>query len=145
MIFKLPTFEESTTLLLCQHYFYQQEHFNIENFLYQLISKPTSAVTDDELLATNNNVERKPNNINIKKKLMIFTRTSSSVISLNEQSKNDLFLKNNRHDVMTHISDKVDIINLVSHLNNSACIKIPFEKEIVIVVDTEVFLVISLD
>ncbi|CAM2729399.1 unnamed protein product [Rotaria socialis] len=112
MIFKLPTFEESTTLLLCQHYFYQQEHFNIENFLYQLISKPTSAVTDDELLATNNNVERKPNNINIKKKLMIFTRTSSSVISLNEQSKNDLFLKNNRHDVMTHISDKVDIINL---------------------------------
>ncbi|CAF3905549.1 unnamed protein product, partial [Rotaria sp. Silwood1] len=31
MIFKLPTFEESFSRLLCQNYFYQQEHFNIEN------------------------------------------------------------------------------------------------------------------
>ncbi|CAF2977365.1 unnamed protein product [Rotaria sp. Silwood2] len=140
MIFKSPTFEESTTRLLCQHYFYQQEHFNIENFLYQFISTPTSAISDNELLTMNDNVERKPSNINVTKKLMILTRTSSSVISLNKQSKNDLFIKNDRLDIMTHISDNVDIINLVSHLNNSACTKIPFGMEIVTVVNPEVFL-----
>ncbi|CAF3969521.1 unnamed protein product, partial [Rotaria sp. Silwood1] len=114
MIFKLPTFEESFSRLLCQNYFYQQEHFNIENFLYQLISTPISTTENNELLPMNDNVEQRNNNINMTRKLMIFTRTSSFVISLNKQSKNELFRRNDENNIMMNISEKIDIINLVS-------------------------------
>ncbi|CAF3853458.1 unnamed protein product [Rotaria sp. Silwood1] len=112
MIFKLPTFEESFSRLLCQNYFYQQEHFNIENFLYQLISTPISTTENNELLPMNDNVEQRNNNINMTRKLMIFTRTSSFVISLNKQSKNELFRRNDENNIMMNISEKIDIINL---------------------------------
>ncbi|CAF3848620.1 unnamed protein product [Rotaria sp. Silwood1] len=91
MIFKLPTFEESTTRLLCQHYFYQQEHFNVENFIHQFIYTPMLTISNDELLTMNNNLEQKPSNINITKKLMIFTRTSSSVINVQDDLGFDNF------------------------------------------------------
>ncbi|CAF1212894.1 unnamed protein product [Rotaria sp. Silwood1] len=123
MIFKLPTFDESTARSLCQHYFYQQEHFNLENFLYQMISTSTLATNDNELLTMNNNFEKNLSNISITRKLMIFTRTSSSVISLNQQSKNDLFRTNDENDTMTYIGSKVDIINLAIIENSNELIE----------------------
>jgi hypothetical protein len=118
IIFKLPTFEENVSRLLCQNYFYQQEHFNFENFLYRFISSPTLANDNNELLTIYDNIEQNINKINITKKLMIFTRTSSFVISLNRESKNDLFHKNDENYIMMNISEKLDIINLVSSLIN---------------------------
>ncbi|CAF4639261.1 unnamed protein product [Rotaria sp. Silwood1] len=123
MIFKLPTFDESTARSLCQHYFYQQEHFNLENFLYQMISTSTLATNDNELLTMNNNFEKNLSNISITRKLMIFTRTSSSVISLNQQLKNDLFRTNDENDTMTYIGSKVDIINLAIIENSNELIE----------------------
>ena len=58
----------------------------------------------------NDKVEQKINNINITRKLMIFTRTSSFVISLNKQSKNDLFRQNNENDMMMNIGEKVILL-----------------------------------
>ena len=117
MIVKLPTFEESTSRLLCQNYFYQQEHFNVENFLYKLILNPISTMNDNELLMINDNLESKNSTINIIRKLMIFTRTSSFVMNLNKQSAKNLFHNNDDNDVMVNINDKIDIINLVSFRN----------------------------
>ncbi|CAF1388354.1 unnamed protein product [Rotaria sordida] len=117
MIYKLPTFYETTAQLLCENYFYQQEHFNIENFLYRFISNPLLTIDNNELLTINNIIDQKINNNNnnniiITRKLMIFTRTSSFVISLNQQSKNDLFYQNDENDMMMNISEKIDILNL---------------------------------
>ncbi|CAF3283504.1 unnamed protein product, partial [Rotaria sp. Silwood2] len=112
MIFKLPTFDENTARLLCQNYFYQQEHFNIENFLYRFISSPSLTIDDRELLTMNDTTYQKINNIIITRKLMIFTRTSSFVIGLNKQSQNDLFHKNDENYMTMNISEKVDVLNL---------------------------------
>ncbi|CAF3895204.1 unnamed protein product, partial [Rotaria sp. Silwood1] len=112
IIFKLPTFDENTARLLCQNYFYQQEHFNIENFLYRFISNSSLTVDDRELLTMNDTIYQKINNIIMTRKLIIFTRTSSFVMSLNKQSKNDLFRQNDENDMMMNISEKIDIINL---------------------------------
>ncbi|CAF1460251.1 unnamed protein product, partial [Rotaria sordida] len=117
MIYKLPTFDETTAQLLCENYFYQQEHFNIENFLYRFISNPLLTIDNNELLTINNTIDQNINNNNnnniiITRKLMIFTRTSSFVISLNQQSKNDLFYQNDENDMMMNISEKIDILNL---------------------------------
>ncbi|CAF4842593.1 unnamed protein product [Rotaria sp. Silwood1] len=38
-----------------------------------------------------------------------FTRTPSSAISLNQQSKNDLFHTNDENDIMTHIGCEENI------------------------------------
>ncbi|CAF3815136.1 unnamed protein product, partial [Rotaria magnacalcarata] len=119
MIFKLPTFEESTSRGLCQNYFYQQEHFNIGEFVSQLISSPVTSTDENELLTLFENTEQNKNNIGTMRKLMIFTRTSSFVNSLNKQSKHDLFRKNDENDMMMNIGDNVDIINLAMIENSN--------------------------
>ncbi|CAM4822618.1 unnamed protein product [Rotaria magnacalcarata] len=111
IILKLPTFDNSIDRSLCQNYFYQQEHFNIENFLDRFISNST-LVTDNNELFTMNETTEKKNNIVITRKLMVFTRTSSFVIGLNNQSKDNLFGRNDRIDMGMSISEKIDIINL---------------------------------
>ncbi|CAM4874703.1 unnamed protein product [Rotaria socialis] len=111
IIFKLPTFDSSIDRSLCQNYFYQQEHFNIENFLDRFISSAHLPTDDNELFTMNETTEKK-NNIMITRKLMVFTRTSSFVIGLNNQSKGNLFGRNDELDMGMSISEKIDIINL---------------------------------
>ena len=74
IILKLPTLDTKVEQWLSNLYFQQQEHFSLENFLRQfafdtseeteMISQPTT-------------------------KVMIFTRTSSYVLGLNQRSKHD--------------------------------------------------------
>jgi hypothetical protein len=101
MIYRLPTFEDKIARLLCNNYFYQQEHFNIENFIHRMIS---SSSIEIDLSTTEDIPEQKRNDITITTKVMIFTRTSAFVTGLNKQSKNDLL---NNHE-------KIEVLNLVS-------------------------------
>ncbi|CAF4841122.1 unnamed protein product, partial [Rotaria sp. Silwood2] len=48
VILKLPTFEEKVEQWLCNLYFQQQEHFNLGNFIQQLISKPLLNIDNDK-------------------------------------------------------------------------------------------------
>ena len=112
IILKLPTLEDKIARWLCTNYFHQQEHFNIENFIQKLITNPSIDLQNDDLLTTTDTQMNKLNDINITRKVIIFTRTSSYVIGLNEQSKHELFggLNNNTyHDN----SENIDILNLV--------------------------------
>ena len=68
MIYKLPTFEGEFSRLLCQNYFYQQEHFNIENFLQRLISSPSIDVDPYDLFTLENDFQEKLNEIFITNK-----------------------------------------------------------------------------
>ncbi len=114
IILKLPTFEDKIARWLCRNYFHQQEHFHIENFIQQLISNPSIDVQNDELFATTTDTQtQKLNDIRITRKVMIFTRTTSYVIGLHEQSNHELFgaLNNNGY---TDNTDNIDILNLVS-------------------------------
>ncbi len=113
IIYKLPTFGDKFARSLCNNYFYQQEHFNIENFIQRLISTPSVEVDNNDLFTTADDLQQRINDIFITTKVMIFTRTSSFVVGLNKQSKNHLFNKNNDNEYMG-ISEKIDVINLVS-------------------------------
>ena len=96
IIYKLPTFNDGFARLLCENYFYQQEHFSINNFIQRMLVY-SSNETDDVDSFRNEEMT-------ITTKLMISTRTSAFVTSLNNESKMD-FLE---------IHEKIDIINLVS-------------------------------
>jgi hypothetical protein len=113
IILKLPTFEDKIAGWLCTNYFHQQEHFNIENFIQQLISNPSNDLQNDDLLTTTDTQVHKLNDINITRKVMIFTRTSSYVIGLNEQSNQELFGGLNMNTYNAN-SESIDILNLVS-------------------------------
>ena len=107
IILKLPTFEGKIGQWLCNLYFEQQEHFNIENFIRQFLSNP---LTDD--------VEQiMQDTIHMTTKAIIFTRTSSYVVSLSQQSKNEVFSNYEEND--HPIREKIDILNLVSILRNT--------------------------
>ena len=116
IIYKLPTFEEKIARSLCENYFYQQEHFNIKNFLQRLISTPSIEIDNNEWLipTTTTTTDTKLNSTIMTRKVMIFTRTSSFVVGLNRQSKNDLFRSNIENDQIENLSEKVDVLNLVS-------------------------------
>jgi hypothetical protein len=111
IILKLPTFEEKVEQWLCNLYFQKQEHFNIENFIQQLISNPLLAVDTNELLFLE---DTQQNTFRITTKVIIFTRTSSYVVGLNQQSKNELFNNNNDEEDFSNNSEKIEILNLVS-------------------------------
>jgi len=93
MIYKLRTFDEKFTPLLCNNYFQQQEHFDIERFINQVLlssAEHISEPTENDIIST--------------AKFMIFTRTSAFATGLNEKSKDDLFENH----------EKIDVLNLVS-------------------------------
>jgi hypothetical protein len=113
MIYKLPTFEDKISRLLCENYFYEQEHFNIENFLQRFISSPSIEVNSNDLFTTEDDFQEKLNEISITTKVMMFTRTSSFIIGLNNQTKKDLFNHSSDDMECTNISEKIDVINLV--------------------------------
>ncbi len=107
IILKLPTFETTVGQWLCNLYFQQQEHFNIENFIQQLLSNPLINVASDD-----SEQQMILDTIHITTKAVIFTRTSSYVVSLSQQSKNELFSNNDEN--YDHNREKIDILNLVS-------------------------------
>jgi hypothetical protein len=113
IILKLPTFEDKLARWFCTHYFHQQEHFHIQNFIQKLISNPLIEFQQEDLLTTTDAQIQPLNDIRITRKVMIFTRTSSYVIGLNEQSKYELFGGLN-DDTYTDHSENIEIINLVS-------------------------------
>ena len=110
IILKLPTFEDAFARRLCTHYFHQQEHFHLQNFVQKLIRNPSLELENDDLSITTDSQVQKSIDIHITRKVMIFTRTSSYTIGLNEQSKAKLFGGLNE-DIVT---DNIQIINLVS-------------------------------
>ena len=115
IILKLPSFGDSIARSMCTNYFQQQEHFNIENFIQRYTAHPSLDTEQDDILALDDPIERNPNDNNypLTTKVMIFTRTSSNVIGLNEQSKRELLSAGNIDDPLGQ-SDKVSILNLVS-------------------------------
>ncbi|CAF4585377.1 unnamed protein product, partial [Rotaria sp. Silwood2] len=66
------------------------------------------------LLLENTKDQIKINNIRKTTKVIIFTRTSSYVIGLNQQSKNELFTNNTDDDEDMNGNEKIEILNLVS-------------------------------
>jgi hypothetical protein len=101
MIYRLRTFDDKIARLLCKNYFYQQEHFNIENFIHRMISSSSIEIDQSSI---EDIPEQKQNDIKITTKVMIYTRTSTFVTGLNKQSKDSLF----------NIHEKIDVLNLVS-------------------------------
>ena len=86
----------------------------MENFIRQLLSKPSGDMQNDDLLAMAADTQAPTvNDIKLTRKVMIFTRTSSYVIGLHEQSNRELFggLISNEY---TDDTDHIDILNLVS-------------------------------
>lgn len=120
IILKLPTFENEISRWICTNYFHQQEHFNIEHFISQLISTQSIYNNDDLLNDTPNSPVQKLYNTATTTKVMIYTRTSSYIIGLNTQTKNQLFTKNDNiqwdplNKTIGNISENVDILNMVS-------------------------------
>ncbi|CAF3718863.1 unnamed protein product [Rotaria socialis] len=113
IIVKLPAFEEKVEQWLCNLYFQQQEHFNLGNFIRQLISKPLVNIDNDTLSSSENTHHQTiQNSISATTKVILFTRTSSYVIGLNQQSKNELFTTNNNDDEASNYSRQIEIINL---------------------------------
>jgi hypothetical protein len=114
IILKLRTFEDKFAQWLANLYFQEQEHFNIENFLQRLISKSFTAITNNESSSSGNQNERDIRRIT---KVMIFTRTSSYILSMNQRSKYNL-THTNYHDDKDQTLDThgkiVKILNLVS-------------------------------
>ncbi|CAM4768543.1 unnamed protein product [Rotaria magnacalcarata] len=118
IILKLPTLEDSIAQSLCTNYFQQQEHFNIENFIRELISKPCIGVDNSELWENPTDESRTETNIIITKKVMIFTRTSSYLDGLNEQTKSEFFNNDDFTGYDGNLTDKIDVLNLASIENS---------------------------
>ncbi|CAF4644200.1 unnamed protein product, partial [Rotaria sp. Silwood2] len=113
IILKLSTFEEKIQQWLYNLYFHQQEHFNLKNFIQQLVLKSWDQINNFELLLLENTKDQiKINNIRKTTKVIIFTRTSSYVIGLNQQSKNELFTNNTDDDEDMNGNEKIEILNL---------------------------------
>jgi hypothetical protein len=123
MILKLPTLENKISRWICKNYFQQQQHFNIENFLNQLISDPSEYDNHDVLNDFENpilpNVQQQ---VRMATKVIIFTRTSSFVMSLTAQTIKQMFDADENADLdplhkkMFTLSEKIDILNIVSSL-----------------------------
>jgi hypothetical protein len=123
MILKLPTLENKISRWICKNYFQQQQHFNIENFLNQLISDPSEYDNNDVLNDFENpelpNVQQQ---VRMATKVIIFTRTSSFIMSLTAQTIKQMLDADENADLdplhkkMFTLSEKIDILNIVSSL-----------------------------
>ena len=109
IILKLPTFEDQISRWICTNYYQNQEHFSLEDFLRTLSTAPISSMNIFDL----ENVDDQPKEtLRSTTKVMIFTRTSSHITGLNQQTKREFFSSLNEDDLCL-FSDKVDILNLV--------------------------------
>ena len=95
ILHRLPTFENGFARSLCQNYFYQQEHFDLQSFLTKLIRAP---VMETKVI----------------KKLILFTRTSSFTVSLYKDREMELFGNNFQDEMGTLLAKQISLINLVS-------------------------------
>ena len=114
IILKLPTFEDQVSRWICTNYFENQEHFSLENFLRTLTTPPISSM---EILDLEKIDDRSHETLRSTTKVMIFTRTSSHITGLNQQTKREFFYSLNEDD-LNLFSDKVDILNLVCRIIN---------------------------
>ena len=113
IILKLPTFDDKIARWICTNYFHHQEHFSMENFIQKFISNSTFHLDQNDLFALDQTTDEKPRpHARLARKVMIFTRTSSCVIGLNQQSKKELFTSSD-NDEFNDSDEKVDILNLV--------------------------------
>jgi hypothetical protein len=113
IILKLPTFEAELSQWICTNYYRNQEHFSLENFLRTLNTTPISSMN---ILELENMDDQPKETFRSTTKVMIFTRTSSLITGLNQQTKCDFFSSLDEDDLCP-FSDKVDILNLVcNHL-----------------------------
>ncbi len=113
IILKLRTFEEKFAQWLSNLYFREQEHFNLENFLQRLTSNSFTVRTNTDSSFDNQN-ERE---IRQTTKVMIFTRTSSYILNMNQRSKHSLTHSNyhdNKDQTLYAHNKRVTILNLVS-------------------------------
>ncbi|CAF0903833.1 unnamed protein product [Didymodactylos carnosus] len=99
--------------LLCNNYFRQQEHFSLENFIRQLVTKSLSETQNDDGETMNRTTDEssRAKNVLITTKVMIYTRTLSYVMSLNKLSKFRLLGNNNNADYEI-ISGMTNILSL---------------------------------
>ncbi|CAF3288496.1 unnamed protein product [Rotaria sp. Silwood2] len=109
IILKLPTFEDQVSRWICTNYFENQEHFSLENFLRTLTTSP---ITSMDILDLENIDDRPKEILRSATKVMIFTRTSSHITGLNQQTKREFFSSLNEDD-LNLFSDKVDILSLL--------------------------------
>ncbi|CAF4322341.1 unnamed protein product [Rotaria sp. Silwood2] len=123
IILKLPTFEDQVSRWICTNYFENQEHFSLENFLRTLTTSP---ITSMDILDLENIDDRPKEILRSATKVMIFTRTSSHITGLNQQTKREFFSSLNEDD-LNLFSDKVDILSL-SIIENSAELEEQFTK-----------------
>ncbi|CAF5134993.1 unnamed protein product, partial [Rotaria sp. Silwood1] len=124
------SFEEKFQKCLCNLYFQQQEHFNLRNFIQQLISKSLLNVDNNDLLSLENTENQLSfNTIHRTTKVIIFTRTSSYVLDLSQQLKNELFTTNNDNDEISNYNKQIEIINL-NTIENSIELKDKFDTYI---------------
>ncbi|CAF0924968.1 unnamed protein product [Rotaria sordida] len=113
IIVKLPAFEEKVEQWLCDLYFQQQEHFNLGIFIQQLLSKPLINIDNDRISSSENTEHQTiESSVHTTTKVIIFTRTSSYVVSLNRQSKNELFTTKNEDDDVSNYNKQIEIVNL---------------------------------
>lgn len=114
IIFKLPTFEDKFAKSLFKNYFQYQEHFNIENFVRELMQKPSLNIDENESSnRITTSIYTEISTITTTK-VIIYTRTSPYVVGINKASKYQLFNKQNNNSWDEKISDVVEILNLVS-------------------------------
>ncbi|CAF1064818.1 unnamed protein product [Adineta steineri] len=110
IIFKLPTFEDKFAEALFKNYFQYQEHFNIENFVRELIQKPSDDNGSVNRITTDHTHIKM--NIITTTKVIIYTRTSPYVVGINKASKYQLFSKQNNNRFNEKIEDMVEVLNL---------------------------------
>ncbi|CAF5044485.1 unnamed protein product, partial [Rotaria sp. Silwood1] len=109
IIFKLPTFQDKFAESLFKNYFHYQEHFNIENFVRELIRTHENQLSYPITTDTHTEI-----NTITTTKVTLYTRTSPYVVGINKASKYQLFNKQNNNSFDEKISNLVEILNLVS-------------------------------
>ncbi|CAF4718490.1 unnamed protein product, partial [Rotaria sp. Silwood1] len=120
IIFKLPTFQDKFAESLFKNYFQYQEHFNIENFVRELIQKYENQSSYPITTDTHTEI-----NTITTTKVIIYTRTSPYVVGINKASKYQLFNKQNNNNFDEKISDLVEILNLAV-IENAAILEEKF-------------------
>ncbi|CAF4843259.1 unnamed protein product, partial [Rotaria sp. Silwood1] len=120
IIFKLPTFQDKFAESLFKNYFQYQEHFNIENFVRELIQKYENQSSYPITTDTHTEI-----NTITTTKVIIYTRTSPYVVGINKASKYQLFNKQNNNNFDEKISDLVEILNLAV-IENTAILEEKF-------------------
>lgn len=119
IILKLPTLENKISRWICRDYFQQQEHFSIEDFIKQLVSKPLYYDNNDVMNDLTKMLSQESRSVSITTKVIIFTRTSPYIVDLSARTKvvtsNDN--KNSGLDPYNQSADSTgeqgDILNMV--------------------------------